>query len=761
MPDNTNIPQSLPLTLIRLTDRVIHFGWEPLAEDDPHNPIVYQVWITEEENPADPWRMVRESTGMCVFVFNDLKSDTGYGIKVKAFKGSTLVCQYPAYKGCLTVRTKAPDHEAPTVTNRALQLISSSYYTLSIKWEPATDKATKKEKIRYCVWIKPCEAPDNAWQKVEDRKGISSFTFENLDINTWYAYYVEAFDEAGNCLRYPKDNGYSTGSTAADKTAPTVNDKTIQVTGTTKDSISIQWEPATDDVTPQDKIRYQMWRRATDESSWSMVDEIRGISSYTFKNLKEATNYYIYVRAYDDAANYLQYPGTTSTSGPLTVSTLAPDKTAPTVKNRNITVTDVAKNSISVEWEPATDNVTKQENIRYEVWLLQTNPASGSWKKVENKKGISSYTFKNLLQETGYSIQVRAYDEAGNSFAYPSDNSGMSVRTLDKTAPTVKDRTLKVTQTTSNSISIQWTPPTDNVTPQYQIGYEMWICGPGETWRKADERKGVSSYTFKNLKEATKYSFYVIALDDAHNSLRYPSNNGTASASTLDITAPTVYDRKLEIENIRDTCFTARWYLASDQVTPTGQIRYEVYLREGGNWKLKASTYAIDHFTFTGLTPNTEYAVYVKAIDAAGNSITYPGEGKNVSVRTVVKQISKLNITIYQNAKYLPLTDCIRLTLSYNAVRYNSSGVLVESKPGSWERKWSSGNTATKVITLDPGWTFEINQVHIYIDSRKAASAGLNKWEKCSEGYVDLTSEYLNLKLTGSYYSHTVQFTVL
>ena len=757
MPDNTNIPQSLPLRLIRVTDRVIHFGWELLAEDDPDNPIVYQVWITEEEDPADPWRMVRESTRMCVFVFNDLKSDTGYGIMVKAFKGSKLVCQYPACKGCLTVRTKAPDHVAPTVTSRALKLVSIGYYRLSIKWEPATDNATKQEKIRYCVWFKPYDAAESAWQKVEQRKGISSYTFENLDINTKYAYYVEAFDEAGNCLRYPKDKGYATASTAADKTAPTVKDRTVKVTGITHNSISIQWEPAKDDVTPQEKIRYQMWILPPGET-WRMVEEKTEISSYTFKNLKDATKYSIYVRALDEAGNYLQYP---KDSSPLGASTITPDKTAPTARNRNITVTETTKDSISVKWEPATDNVTKQENIRYEVWLLQTQPASGSWKKVENKKGISSYTFKNLLQETGYSIQVRAYDEAGNSFAYPSDNSGMKVRTLDRTAPTVKDRTLKVTQTTGNSISIQWTPPTDNVTAQYQIGYEMWICGPGETWRKADERKGVSSYTFKNLKEATKYSFYVIALDDAHNSLRYPSNNGTASASTLDITAPTVYDRKLEIENIRDTCFTARWYLASDQVTPTGQIRYEVYLREGGNWKLKASTYAIDHFTFTGLTPNTEYAVYVKAIDAAGNSITYPGEGKNVSVRTVVKQISKLNITIYQNAKYLPGTDCIRLTLSYNAVRYNSSGVLVESKPGSWERKWSSGNTATKVITLDAGWTFEINQVHIYIDSRKAASAGLNKWKKCSEGYVDLTSEYLNLELTGSYYSHTVQFTVL
>lgn len=755
MPDNTNIPQSLPLTLIRLTDRVIHFGWEPLAEDDPHNPIVYQVWITEEENPADPWRMVRESTGMCVFVFNDLKSDTGYGIKVKAFKGSTLVCQYPAYKGCLTVRTKAPDHEAPTVTNRALQLISSSYYTLSIKWEPATDKATKKEKIRYCVWIKPCEAPDNAWQKVEDRKGISSFTFENLDINTWYAYYVEAFDEAGNCLRYPKDNGYSTGSTAADKTAPTVNDKTIQVTGTTKDSISIQWEPATDDVTPQDKIRYQMWRRATDESYWSMVEEKRGISSYTFKNLKEATRYFIYVKAFDDAANSIQYPGP---GNPLTVSTIAPDKTAPTVKSRAITVTATTRNSISVKWEPATDNVTKQDKILYDVWLLQTNPSSGSWTKVESKTGITSYTFKNLKEETGYSIQVRAYDEAGNSIAYPSDHQGVSVRTLDTKAPTVNDKTLKVTKTTANSFSTQWTPATDNVTQQSKIRYEMWLCSPNETWHKVDEKAGISSYTFKNLKEATTYGFYVLAFDETGNSLRYPSSDGTMVAKTLDITAPTVFDRKLEISNIRDTCFTASWYLASDQVTPTGQIRYEVYLREGGGWKLKASTYAIDHFTFTGLTPNTEYAVYVKAIDAAGNSITYPGEGKNVSVRTVVKQISKLTVHVKQGASVVYGTDCICLKLSYTAVRYDSNGVLTGSKSDYWQHKWSNKDSARKVITLENGWYFELNQVHIYIDSRRAAGAD---WCECSKGYVDLHSEYLDLKLTGSYYSHTVQFTVL
>ena len=754
MPENTNIPQSLPLTLIRVTEKVIHFGWEPLAEDDPDNPIVYQVWITEEEDPAAPWRMARESKGMRVYVFDGLKSDTSYGILVKAFKGTTLVGQYPAYKGCLTVRTKAPDPVAPTVTSRALKLISTSYYTISIKWEPATDNATKKEKIRYRVWIKPYNAPENAWQKVEERKGISSFTFENLDINTKYAYYVEAIDEAGNCLRYPKDNGYSTGSTSADTTAPYVKDRTIKVTETTHNSISIQWTPATDTVTPQDKIRYQMWRYTSGES-WRMVEEKTNISSYTFKSLKDATKYSIYVRALDEAGNYLQYP---SDSGTLGASTITPDKTAPTVKSRAITVTATTKNSISVKWEPATDNVTKQDKIRYDVWLLQmTGTSSGSWTKVDSKMGISSYAFKNLKEDTRYSIQVRAYDEAGNSIAYPSDHEGLKVSTLDTKAPTVNDKTLKVTKTTGNSISIQWTPASDNVTQQSKVRYEMWLSSPYETWHKVVEKAGISSYTFNNLREATTYGIYVLAFDEAGNSLRYPSSGGSLSASTLDITAPTVYDRKLEISNIRDSCFTANWYTAGDNVTPTSRLRYEVYLREGGSWKLKANSFAISHFTFTGLTPNTEYAVYVKAIDEAGNSITYPGEGKYVSVRTIVKQISKLTVHVKQNASVCLGTNCICLELTYTAVRYNANGVLVESQPGSWKHKWSNKDSASKVITLPQNWYFELNQVHLYIDSRTAAG---QDWKECSQGYVTLNSEYLDLTLSGSYFYHTVRYTV-
>ena len=200
MPDNTNTPLSLPLTVVQTTLDSIHVSWEPLAEDDPNNPaIVYKVWITEEEDPANPWRLAKEGKGTRQFTFYRLKSDTGYGIFVQAFKDSKLVCQYPACKGCLTVRTKAPDPVAPTVESRALQLTNITYYSLTIQWKPATDNATKQEKIRYVAWIRPFNAPDDAWEKAVEKKGITSFTFEKLNIATRYAYYVEAFDEAGNC----------------------------------------------------------------------------------------------------------------------------------------------------------------------------------------------------------------------------------------------------------------------------------------------------------------------------------------------------------------------------------------------------------------------------------------------------------------------------------------------------------------------------------------------------------------------------------
>ncbi len=159
---------------------------------------------------------------------------------------------------------------------------------------------------------------------------------------------------------------------------------------------------------------------------WKMVEEKTGLTSYTLKGLKEATTYAFYVRAFDEAGNFLQYP---LDNGSMTAKTAAADAVAPTVKNRDIKVTATTRNSISIRWEPATDNITLQSKIRYQVWCAMSNVPSDPWKKVEEKQGISSYTISNLKAGTTYAFYVEAYDEAGNNLSYPVDNGCMTAKT--------------------------------------------------------------------------------------------------------------------------------------------------------------------------------------------------------------------------------------------------------------------------------------------------------------------------------------------
>lgn len=428
MPDNTNIPQFRPLMVEETTMTSICFSWEKWIGDTAnHKAVSYQIWLTEEENPADPWRLVKKGKGLAQWTIDNLQCDTGYGIIVKAFEGDALVCCYPHPRGCLTVRTEGSGTNAPKDNSKAINVTATTYNSITIKWKPATDNITENNNIRYKVWLRPTGTSNSAWQTVKDKKAITSCTFTGLKLGTKYDFYVEAFDEAGNVLQYPDSGVYQTARTLTDRVAPTAKSRDINVTGTSSNSISIKWEPATDDITRKNKIRYEVWLKPDNASSksWKKVENKTGITSYTFKNLKEGTRYDFFVKAFDEAGNVLQYP---FDIGCKSGSTLTPDKAVPTVKSRDIIVTGITRNSISIQWEPATDNVSKQSRIKYQIWFFQPG-VDTKWSKIDEKFGISSYTFKNLKAGTTYAFYVRAFDEAGNSLQYPLENGNCTETT--------------------------------------------------------------------------------------------------------------------------------------------------------------------------------------------------------------------------------------------------------------------------------------------------------------------------------------------
>ena len=308
MPNITN----QRLTVTKITSDSITISWERWAGCTVNpDPIIYTVGLTESNNPSDPWRIVKQGKGLYSHTFTGLKSDVSYSFYVKAYDESGQVCQYPLSNGSMRAKTLAPDTVPPTVKNKALTVTRTTSKTIAIKWEPASDNVTAAKEINYIVGLTEDNNPNDPWHIVQQEKNISSYTFKGLKPGTKYGFFVKAFDEAGNVVQYPLDNGCMTATTkAADTEPPTVKNKSITVLEASDNQIIIRWEPATDNETAAKDIRYQVYLTIANDPSdpWHLVKDAKNITTYTFSGLKNKTTYGFFVRAFDQAGNVLQYP---------------------------------------------------------------------------------------------------------------------------------------------------------------------------------------------------------------------------------------------------------------------------------------------------------------------------------------------------------------------------------------------------------------------------------------------------------------------
>jgi chitodextrinase len=126
----------------------------------------------------------------------------------------------------------------------------------------------------------------------------------------------------------------------------------------------------------------------------------------------------------------------------------ARDTKAPT-KPSYLTVTNATTSSLSLSWQRSRDNVAV---AGYRVYL------NGSLKAAVQS---TSYTFTGLACGSSKTLGVQSYDAAGNKSAIASVVA--STRPCpDLSAPTTPTN-LSETSATQSSISLSWTPSTDNV----------------------------------------------------------------------------------------------------------------------------------------------------------------------------------------------------------------------------------------------------------------------------------------------------------
>jgi chitodextrinase len=264
-------------------------------------------------------------------------------------------------------------------------------------------------------------------------------------------------------------------------------------------------------------------------------------------------------------------------------ASIAPDTQPPSVPS-GLAAINITCTSITLSWSLSSDNVGVKG---YQVYR-------------DGKKIITttkcSYTNSELIPGRKYTYTVRAYDACGN---VSGDSAALIVSAKsDNQNPSVPSG-LAVFSVSYNSVSVTWSPSTDNTSIK---GYEVY-CG--------DKKVSATSATYyecKGLTPGKSYSFFVKALDIAGN---YSMQSNSIYASTVsDNTPPSVPD-SLKATFVTGTEVILAWSPSSDNVKVKG---YDIFLDGAKVATTSKTTYISD-----GLTPGKTYTYTVRSIDSIGN----------------------------------------------------------------------------------------------------------------------------------------------
>ena len=203
-------------------------------------------------------------------------------------------------------------------------------------------------------------------------------------------------------------DGYEGGSSTpeTDTTAPTFSGS-ISTSSITSSSVALSWSKASDNVTAQANLQYQVQYKKSSASSWTTAKSYTAnITSFTVTGLSASTTYNFRVTVKDEAGNTTYKDASATTSS-------AADTTPPTFSG-SISTSSITSSSVALSWSKASDNVTAQANLQYQVQYKKSS--ASSWTTAKSyTANITSFTVTGLSASTTYNFRVTVKDEAGNT----------------------------------------------------------------------------------------------------------------------------------------------------------------------------------------------------------------------------------------------------------------------------------------------------------------------------------------------------------
>lgn len=387
--------------------------------------------------------------------------------------------------------------------------------------------------------------------------------------------YIIRFASSGNGTAY-FDN---VQATALDLEAPT-NPKNLKVNDVSSDSVSLSWEAATDNVGVMGYLVYR---------DNQLIQTVTGADlAYTDNGLTEDTTYTYEVRAVDQAGNV------SVASNAVTARTKLASSSPPAVP-LNLKVTSVTTDSVSLSWESATDSIDVIGYIIYRDNQL-----------IQGVIGAEevAYTDIGLMEDTMYTYQVRAVDQAGN-ISEMSNTVTARTKPTEEILPPAAPLNLRIDDVTTNSVSLSWEAAIDDVGV---TGYHVYRDDQLIQTLSGTEL----SYIDTGLMEATTYTYKIRAVDQAGNLSEASSAVKARTKMTIEVSRP-LPPTKLRSARVTEHEVALMW----DAPNESKEIMsYQVYRNNVLVGEVAGET---SLYTDKDLQENTKYSYVVKSKNKEGD----------------------------------------------------------------------------------------------------------------------------------------------
>ncbi len=512
--------------------------------------------------------------------------------------------------------------------------------SITVRWNAAVDACTSV--AYYKVYGKLASAP--SYSVLGMPTGLY-YVHSNLAVGTTYRYYVTAVDAVGLETVVTDPSAISIqATTLLDATPPTVPTgvTAVYINGNTQ--VLVGWGLSSD--ADSGVHYYEIQKKLGDDALFQTITTLNHPTA-EYVDTQAYPGYPIYyrVRAVDNAANASDW----SVIATANVST---DQTPPSVP-ANLQGTALSTTSIRLTWNASQDNTGGSGMRSYKVYR---NSGATAIAEVT----LTAYTNTGLTQNTEYTYQVSAVDNAGNESA---KCTAISVRTQQD--PTLIEpnppQSLHTTARTPTTIALAWSAPVDNgaVIAQYVVYRHTSATSPVDSGVAVAVVTTLST-VLTNLQPSTTYYYTVTAVTNRSLESDH-SNRITASTTDLAPTDPT---------NVHANAVGGSWVdlTWNASVPPAGSTLdfYGVYFAVsspfGGYTYTRIANTGSTSYHVTGLTSEQTYKFSIRAYDSLGRPSHYTDP---VSITTLVADDVAPPVPANLNASPL---DAYSIQLTWDAV---------------------------------------------------------------------------------------------